>query len=136
MRGHGQKLTRKQGAAITALLTHETVTEAAQACGVAESTLFRWLQLSEFQSLFRAARRSLVESAIAQLQRKCTNAAQVLSEIAEDKEAPASSRVSAARAILEQSISAIQLTDLQEQIDEIKRMMSEQEGGPGQLKSA
>ena len=47
MKGHGEKLTRKMDAAIVALLTHATIPAAARNCGVAEVTLWRWLQLPE-----------------------------------------------------------------------------------------
>lgn len=127
MIGHGEKLSRKQEQAIVALLTHPTVPEAARACGVGEATLWRWLQLAEFQARFRAARRQLVESAIAQLQKDCTEAVRVLREIAVDTQAPASSRVAAARTIIETSVSAIELTDLQERLEQIERMLGEQE---------
>ena len=52
----------------------------------------------------------------------------MLREVAEDREAPASSRVAAAKAIIEQSISAVQLTDLQAEVEEIKRLLAEREG--------
>ena len=43
-KGHGQKLTSKQEALIAALLTEPTYAVAAAKAGVAESTLYRWLQ--------------------------------------------------------------------------------------------
>ncbi len=127
MKAVGQKLTPKQELALVALLDCGEIKEAAKTAGVAEVTLWRWLQLSGFQSRYRAARRQLVETAIAQLQSDCTTAARVLREVAEDKEAPASSRVAAARAIIEQSVSAVQLTDLQERLEEVERLLQEQE---------
>jgi len=122
-----QKLSQKQERALVALLDCGAIKEAAATAGVNEATLWRWLQLSDFQTRYRAARRQLVETAIAQLQSDCTTAARVLREVAEDKEAPASSRVAAARAIIEQSVSAVQLTDLQERLEEVERLLHEQE---------
>ncbi len=123
-----KKLSPKQELALVALLDCGEIRKAAETAGVNEATLWRWLQLSDFQSRYRAARRQLVETAIAQLQSDCTTAARVLREVAEDREAPASSRVAAARAIIEQSISAVQLTDLQAEVEEIKRLLAEREG--------
>ena len=127
MIGHGEKLTRKQEQAIITLLSHSSIPEAAKACGMGEATLWRWLQLPEFQSRYRAARRQLVETAIAQLQSDCTTAVRVLREVAEDTSAPAASRVAAAKTILEQSMSAIQLTDLQQQLEEVKSILADKE---------
>jgi len=123
----GQKLTPKQERALVALLDCGVIKEAAKTVGVNEATLWRWLQSPEFQSRYRAARRQLVETAIAQLQSDCTVAVRVLRAVAEDKNAPASSRVAAAKTIIEQSVSAIQLTDLQERLEEVERLLQEQE---------
>jgi len=126
-----EKLTPKQEHALVALLDCGEIQAASVHAGISDVTLWRWLQQPAFQTRYRAARRQLVETAIAQLQSDCTIASRVLREVAEDKEAPASSRVAAARAILEQSISAIQLTDLQAEVEEIKRLLAEREGVKG-----
>ncbi len=122
-----QKLSAKQERALVALLDCGEIKQAAETAGVTKVTLWRWLQAPDFQSRYRAARRQLVETAIAQLQSDCTIAARVLREVAEDRQAPASSRVAAARAIIEQSVSAVQLTDLQERLEEVERLLQEQE---------
>jgi len=127
MKAVGEKLTPKQERALVALLDCGEIKKAAEIAEVGEVTLWRWLQLSDFQTRYRAARRQLVETAIAQLQSDCTTAARVLREVAEDRQAPASSRVAAARAIIEQSVSAVQLTDLQERLEEVERLLQEQE---------
>jgi hypothetical protein len=127
MKAVGEKLTPKQERALVALLDCGEIKKAAEIAEVGEVTLWRWLQSPDFQLRYRAARRQLVETAIAQLQSDCTVAARVLREVAEDREAPASSRVAAARAIIEQSVSAVQLTDLQERLEEVERLLQEQE---------
>jgi DNA-binding MurR/RpiR family transcriptional regulator len=123
-----QKLSQKQERALVALLDCGEIKKAAAAAGVNEATLWRWLQSPDFQSRYRAARRQLVETATAQLQSDCTIAARVLREMAEDREAPASSRVAAARTILEQSIGAIELMDLQERVEMLEKMLPATEG--------
>ncbi len=124
-------MTPKQERALVALLDCGEIKEAARVAGVAEVTLWRWLQTPEFQTRYRAARRNLVEAAIAQLQGDCTAAARVLREVAEDKAAPASSRVAAARTILEQSVSAVELTDLQERLERLEELIEGQDKGKG-----
>jgi DNA-binding MurR/RpiR family transcriptional regulator len=83
----GEKLTPKQERALIALLDCGEIKQAAATAGVNESTLWRWLQSPDFQSRYRAARRQLVETAIAQLQSDCTVAARVLREVARQRSA-------------------------------------------------
>ncbi len=118
-----KELTPKQESAIIALLDCGEVKAAARVAGINEATLWRWLKLPAFQSRYREARRQLVETAIAQLQSDCTIAVRVLREVAEDKNSPASSRVAAAKTILEQSIGAIELMDLQERVEMLEQAL-------------
>ena len=122
MKAASEELTTKQEKALVALLDCGEVKEAARVAGVGETTLWRWMQLPEFQARHRGARRQLVETAISQLQSNCTSAVRVLVEVAEDTSAPASSRVSAAKAILEQSISAVELMDMEERIKRLEEL--------------
>ncbi len=128
MKAAEENLTPKQERALVALLDCGETKRAAEVAGVGEVTLWRWLQLPAFQSRYRRARRQLVETAIAQLQSDCTIAVRVLREVAEDKQAPASSRVAAAKTILEQSIGAIELMDLQERVEMLEKMLPVTEG--------
>ncbi len=128
MKAAEEKLTPKQERALVALLDCGEIKRAAKVALVGEVTLWRWLQLPAFQSRYRAARRQLVETAIAQLQSDCTIAVRVLREVAEDREAPASSRVAAAKTIIEQSIGAIELMDLQERVEMLEKMLPVTEG--------
>ena len=129
MKGHGEKLSRKQEAAIAALLSHGTVKAAAQAVGVSEATLWRWMQLPEFQTRHRAARTSVVETAIGLMQQACTGAVATLVKVMQDETAPASARVGAARTVIEQSLRAVELVDLQERIERLEETLGAQEKG-------
>ncbi len=124
-----EKLTPKQERALVALLDCGEIKKASETAGINEATLWRWLQSPDFQSRYRVARRQLVETAIAQLQSDCTVAARVLREVAEDRQAPASSRVAAARTILEQSIGAIELMDLQQRVERLEQLTPGQAEG-------
>ncbi len=116
------KLTPKQEAALLALLDNGTIEAAYKAAGISKATMWRFMQDANFQARYRAARRQLVETAIGQLQKHATTAARVLVNIAVDQHAPASSRVAAAKTILEQSVSAIELMDLQERIERLEAL--------------
>jgi hypothetical protein len=101
MKGPGQKRTRQQDAAIVGLLTTSTLAEAAQHAHISELTLWRWLQQPDFQAAYREARRHAVQHAIARIQQATTLAVETLEKIMKNAKTPSSSRVSAARAVLE-----------------------------------
>ncbi len=125
------KFPPKAEKVLTALLHHGAVRSAAKEAGVSEATVFRYLQDAEFQRRYRQARASVVDAAIALMQRLCSNAVTTLDTVMHDTGAPASARVSAARTILEQSMSAVELTELRQEVEEIKQMLAEREGQPG-----
>jgi hypothetical protein len=56
MKGHGEKLSRKQEALISALLLAPTLADAAHTAGIGEVTAWRWLKDSTFQDAYREAR--------------------------------------------------------------------------------
>ena len=116
MRAHGEKLSRKHEQTIAALLTCDSITAAAADCGVAEATVHRWLKDVVFQTAYREARRAVVQHAIAQVQRATEEAVKTLRSVMQDAEAPASARVSAAKAIFETAVKAVELEDLEARI--------------------
>jgi hypothetical protein len=125
LKGSAEKISAKQERVIPALLSKPTLKEAAEASGVSEVTLWRWLREPAFQSRYREARRDAVEIAVATMQSDCAVAVRTLREIAEDTEAGATARVQAAKAILEQSIEAVQLTDVLERLEAIEKLLAE-----------
>jgi hypothetical protein len=100
MRGHGQKLTRKQEALIAALLTEPTHAAAATNAGVSEATLHRWLHLPAFRAAYRQARRELVEGAVGRIQAAAGQAVDTLLAVARGG-AKDGDRVRAAVALLD-----------------------------------
>ena len=116
MAGKIDILTPQQQKACLALLTEPTISAAAQAAGVGERTLYRWLDDPTFATAYRAARRQAVSQAIARLQQLSSGAVAVLAQVAADKNARASSRVAAATKILEVAIKAVELEDLEARI--------------------
>ena len=95
------KLTTKQRRFINALLVSNTIRDAAKTSDIAERTAYRWLRTEPVKSALSEA----LDAALGQAAARCSGAMaaslQVLLAIAEDIEAPASARVSAARTILE-----------------------------------
>lgn len=109
-------LSASQQKALSCLLTAPSIKAAAEAAGCGERTLHRWLSEEEFGRAYQRARREAVRQAVAKLQQSASGAADALAEIAEDPAEKAPARVAAARAILELSIKAVELEDLEERI--------------------
>ena len=116
MKGHGEKLSRKQEALISALLLAPTLADAARAAGIGEVTAWRWLQLAPVQAAYREARRQVVQQAIAKIQAATGTAVQTLLAVMKDRKAPANAKVSAAKTILETAVKAVELEDLEVRI--------------------
>jgi len=119
MKGHGEKLSRKQEAAIVALMSCPTIAEAASKVGIGEATLWRWMQRPAFQRCYRAARGRVVEAAIGTLQQATTEAVAALQRNLTS--GVPSVEVQAAKAILDQSTKAIELMDLVERVEYLEQ---------------
>lgn len=125
MRGHGEKLTRKQDIAIASLLQAPNLAEAAKMTKISESTLWRWMKLDHFNKAYLQAKRESVRQAIAQIQQTCGDAIKTLREVMANSDAPASSRVAAARVVLEMAIKAVEFEDLEGRVAELEQIMRE-----------
>jgi hypothetical protein len=100
--GHGQRLTSKQEALIAALLTEPSYAAAAAKAGVGERTLYRWLNMADFRSAFRRARREVVEAAVGRSQAASGVGVETLVDVARNGRRD-SDRVRAAIALQEQA---------------------------------
>lgn len=121
----GEKLSRKQEDAIIALLTSPTIQAAAEATGIAYITLWRWMRIPEFNEQYREARLETVRQAVSRLSQIATEAVEVLREIMKDLESPPSSRVTAAKTILEGAFKGIELDDLAARIETLEKTLEE-----------
>jgi hypothetical protein len=108
VKGHGQKLNRKQEALIAALLTEPTHAAAAAKAGVGETTLHRWLQVPAFDAAYRQTRRELVQAAVGRMQAATGQAVDTLVSIAKSG-ARDGDRVRAAVALLEHAFKGCDL---------------------------
>ncbi len=102
-----QKLSRRQEAALVALLQKGSIKEAAESSNLSEVTLWRYLRDKTFVERYREARMKLVDAAIAKLQSAADAAVNTLREIAEDKNAAPTARIAAARTILSQAVKGV-----------------------------
>jgi hypothetical protein len=123
-------VTAKKEKALAALLVEPTRATAAKAAGISERTLRRYLHAGDFQQAYRQALNDLVEDAAAKAKYNLAPSMDVLSEIATDPEQPATTRVAAARSLLEFGIRLTEHFDTQKRIDELAEEIDRLEGNP------
>jgi hypothetical protein len=121
--GHGEKRSRREDAAIAALLVCPTIAAAATRAGIGEATLRRWLDDPPFAARYRAARRQVVEQATAQLQQATSEAVDTLRRNL--RSGTPAAEIAAARAVIAFSIKAVELVDLVERVDQLERLAAE-----------
>lgn len=116
------QITMKQQRAIEALLTSDTLAEAARKARVSVRTLLRWQKQEASARCYLAARREVVSQSSAQLTRACAEAVNALREMVAT---PSTSyaRVSAARAILSGALRAVELEELAAKIADIEETL-------------
>jgi hypothetical protein len=115
-------LSLSQEKAIVALLHHPTITKAAEAAGVGERTLHRWLDDDPaFAGAFRRARREAFSHAIALTQHYAPHAANTLAKIMADEGATHHARVSAAATLLKFARESIELDELVARLDALEQ---------------
>jgi hypothetical protein len=129
MRGHGTKFNRKMEAAVAALLTQKNQEEAARATGISVATLLRWQKLPEFQKAYREAKQAAHRQSSARLQQAAPAAVTTLVKTILDANTPDSVRVRAAECILNHSMKAIELEDIECRLAELERAAGESTGG-------
>jgi hypothetical protein len=121
LRVHLQRPTHWIGR-ISRLLNHRSTEEAARAVGIAPKTLLRWLQIPEFDTAYRRARRDAFAQSTGRLQQASSAAVTTLLKIMTDVNAPAASRVRAADSVLVHTHRAIELDDIEARISELERV--------------
>ena len=113
---------------LAALLSEPTIKAAAAKARVSEATVYRALRVEEFARLYRESRREVTQHTVMRLQARSSEAAEILFKIAQDAEAPATARVSACRAIIEQAFDGVKTTELVERVDALQKFVEGQKG--------
>ena len=97
-------LSTKQRRAIAELIAQRTHRLAADAAGVGQGTLSRWMKQPEFRRALADAESAVLGETMRALGRASHGAVLVLEVITRDADAPPTARVSAARAILDATL--------------------------------
>lgn len=114
---------RLQTRAIALLLEGHSVQEAADALGVARTTVHRWQQTREFRAEFRAAQREVLAGTVTLLVRAGRVATAALLKIARNDAANDAARVSAAKALIELGFRGMEVGALADELAELRAMV-------------
>ena len=82
--------------------------------------MWRYLREVPFRARYKQARREITDHLIARLQADSVRAAKILMDVAEDVNAHAGARVSAARTVIEQALRGAELRDLTDRIEALE----------------
>ena len=107
--------------AVYHLLTSPTYAEAARRANVSESTLLRLRKKSEFQEVLNALKKEMFSEAMQKAQSYFKEMLEVLRTIALNEQATDSSRVSAAKGILEMGIQLRNMEEIEAKILALER---------------
>lgn len=108
--------------AIAALLSHNSVEEAARAVGISANTLLRWRKEPEFKAAWREERRTACSQATGPLQDFKRAAVKTMLKIMLDQNTPAGTQLRAAELVLEQGTKATDIEDLEDRVAKLERM--------------
>lgn len=119
------KLNAKQELAATALARGVSVEAAADEAGVHVRTVVRWRTDEAFTQAIATIRREIHGEAVGTIVDSLTTAVQALRAIAGDSAAPASSRVSAAKTLLDSAYRSIEAAELERRLIEVELAVQE-----------
>lgn len=117
------ELRPRQRRFVAAMLTARTVREAAAAVGVTERTGLKYLANPAVKRALGQALDDALGQATRQVVKAMTGALDTLEEIHQDLDAPAGSRVSAARAILDAGPKLREALDLAERVTALEQSL-------------
>lgn len=110
---------------LNALLTYPTIREAASALGLAEKTIYNYLDKPDFKRRYNTARTRIIRASAAHIQGKMTRAIDVIASIMENEEIAPQVRLNAAKAILENTIRLCEYSEILERMEAIEEKLSE-----------
>ena len=116
-------LPRASGTAIAILAAGGTITQAAAACHKSRQTVSRWLSHPVTAAAVTRAREEFLITALGSAASMATRAVAALARVMEDKAAPASAQVGAARALLDHLLKGREASELSSRLDAIEKAL-------------
>jgi hypothetical protein len=121
-------LTLEQEKFLLALLSEKTVLDAARKAGIGETTAHRYLKVPAFKAAFRAARREVVEHALARLQQLTVKGVEALERAVECGHT--GTEVRAADIVLERAVAAVEWMDFETRLARVEEQLKARGSSP------
>ena len=115
-----EELSTGEVRVLRAVLSEPTVEKAARAAKVSYATARRYLKRPHFRQALAALRAQYLELALSRLQAGTGEAVSALLGVLRDPESRPSDRIAASREILNQSLRAMEMLDLQEHLEALE----------------
>lgn len=120
------ELNIRQDRFLKALLECASIDEACKKAGINRSTGYKYLKDKEFMDEYRGLRRDAMQQVTARLQKASERAVAVLEEVMNNRESPASSRVTSAKNVLDVAYPSLEMDDMQKELSEVRAMVEQQ----------
>ena len=117
-------LTQKQAKALAALLTHQTIADAANEAGVTDRTLYRYLNDPNFAAQLREQQAVMIADNVRRLTGMSGDALTALKDLMDSSDSD-SVKVRAAKEILSGFLKYREILNLESRILELERRMDE-----------
>ena len=131
MPGSADNLTPRRQKAVEALLAGASCEAAARTARVDPRTLRRWKRAPDFCEALKQGQRAMFDEALGVLRASALSAARALREVVEDRTAAPPVRVGAARVLLEQSMRAVEVVELEKRLERLEEAARKPAGRGG-----
>lgn len=121
-------LNQRQDKFLKALLETSSIEHACEKANIAKTTAYRYLKDETFMKEYRSIRRELMQDVTAKLQKSSIDAVNTLNEVMLDDTATPSSRVQAAKNVLDVAYRSIEIDDTQERLEELEKTVGVEDG--------
>lgn len=118
------ELNIRQDRFLKALLEAPNIEKACKMAGINKTTGYKYLKDKKFLDEYRQLRRDAMQQVTARLQKASEEAVEVLREVMTDKRSSPSSKVQAAKSVLEIAYRSIGLDEVQEELEIIKHELN------------
>ncbi|MCD8354927.1 MAG: hypothetical protein LUC47_11560 [Clostridiales bacterium] len=127
-------MNMKQAHGLAALLSSNSITEAAKVSGTSETTLRRWLREdAEFIEAYNTQLRTMLEDASRVGQVRSAEAMKCFVDVMGDDAINPQTRITAARSLLEFTLKLTEFTELKTQMEELERRIKKMDGGENRV---
>lgn len=107
-------------ALIAALIKYGSHQKAAAELNISQNTITNRLKRNDFRKRYEAAKSALLQEAVDSMKAQLKGAVGTLTEVMNDKESPATVRVSAADSLLRHSIRYIEVAEIESRISKLE----------------